>query len=242
MILPALLALSLAGGAFPVLDPDDDTSGPSLTLPGDPRLPVPPGANVFGPNGCNVDAAPVRPTSPSNPDAKSEPPPEKSPAERRKARVDELFTRLAQAKDETEAGAIGAMLNRVWLQSGSDTADLLMGRAVTAMDGKDYQTAEAILDKVVTLQPGWAEAWNKRATVRYLRDEDPESMLDIGRTLALEPRHFGALSGMGIILHRNGQDRSALRVLRKAATINPQDRAVKSLIDQIAPDVDGHDI
>ena len=182
MILPALLALSLAGGSIPVLDSDDDTSGPSLTLPDDPRVPVPPGANVFGPNGFNVDAAPIRPPLPSQPDAQPAPPPEKSPAERRKARVDELFMRLAQAKDETEAGAIGAMLNRVWLQSGSDTADLLMSRAVTAMDGKDYQTAESILDKLVALQPGWAEAWNKRATVRYLRDEDPGSMLDIGRT------------------------------------------------------------
>lgn len=240
MILPALLALSLAGGAVPILDPDDDGSGPSLTSPGDPAVPMPPGSDVFGPGGFNVDAAPNRPPSPPHSEAKPEP--EESPTERRRARVDELFTRLAQAKDETEAGAIGAMLNRVWLQSGSDTADLLMGRAVTAMDGKDYQTAESILDKLVTLQPGWAEAWNKRATVRYLRDEDPGSMFDIGRTLAIEPRHFGALSGMGIILHRNGQDRSALTVLRKAAAINPQDRAVKSLIDQIAPDVDGHDI
>lgn len=237
-ILPALLALSLAGAPTPVLDPDDDGAVPGLTLPGGPAFPLPPGLQLVRPRGVNADPPPDAPP----PAAKIKPPPEKSPAERRKARVDDLFDRLAQAKDETEAQSIGAMLNRVWLQSGSDTADLLMSRAVSAMDGKDYKTAESILDKVVSLQPGWAEGWNKRATVRYLQDDDARSMRDIGRTLALEPRHFGALSGMGIILHRNGQDRAAMTVLRKAAAINPQDKAVKALIDQIAPDVDGRDI
>lgn len=237
MILPALLALSLAGGSTLALDPGDDASGQGLTLPGGPAFPVPPGLRVYPPGGIDAGAAP----DPPPPAAKTEPP-EKSPAERRKARIDDLFTRLARAGDETEAQAIGATLNRVWLQSGSDTADLLMSRAVAAMDGKDYKTAESILDKVVALQPGWAEGWNKRATVRYLRDDDAQSMLDIGRTLAIEPRHFGALSGMSLILHRNGQDRAAMTVLRKAAAINPQDKAVKSLIERIAPDVDGRDI
>lgn len=229
--LHALLALSLMHGTFPVLDPNDDGPDQSFTLPGGPTIPLVPGAPPFDRGGGRPPAATEAPTQPTP-----------SPAERRKARIDDLFKRLGQAKDETEAQAIGGMLNHLWLQSGSDTADLLMSRAVTAMAGKDYATAEAILDRVVVLQPGWAEAWNKRATVRYLRDDDTDSMLDIGRTLAIEPRHFGALSGMGFILHRDGQDRAALTVLRRAAAINPQDGSVKSLIQQLAPDVDGHDI
>ncbi len=246
ILLPALVLLSLTAGPVRVVDADGDGPGPSLTLPGGPTIPMPPGAQVFGPDGFEPRAAepspaPAQPAIPP-PMASSPPQPERSPSERRRARVDDLFKRLGDAKDETEANAVSAMLNRLWLQSGSDTADLLMSRAVTALEGKDYGTAELLLDKVVVLQPDWAEGWNKRATVRYLRDDDVGSMADIGRTLALEPRHFGALSGMATILHRNGQDRAALTVLRRAAGIDPQDGAVKSLIDQIAPDVDGHDI
>ncbi len=238
-VLPALLALSLLHAPTLVLDPDDDAPDPGLTLPGGPTIPLPPGAQVFGPQGLKPSLPPV---APSPPVAEGPPQPAPSPAERRKARIDDLFARLGQAKDETEARAIGARLNHLWLQSGSDTADLLMGRAMAAIDAKDFAAAEDVLDKVVALQPGWAEAWNKRATVRFLRDDDVASMLDIGRTLAIEPRHFGALSGMGMILHRDGQDRAALTVLRRAAAINPQDQAVKALIDTIAPDVDGRDL
>ena len=132
------------------------------------------------------------------------------------------------------------MIAQVLLQSGSDTADLVMQRAVMAMEAKDYPTATDLLDKIITLQPGWAEAWNKRATVRYLVDDDAGSMADIGHVLALEPRHVGALSGMGLILHRNGEDRAALTVLRRAAGINPQDAQVKSMVDDLAHAVEGN--
>ena len=66
------------------------------------------------------------------------------------------------------------------------------------------QVSRTLLDKLIVLQPDWAEAWNKRATVRYLMDDEQGSMADIARVLVLEPRHFGALSGMGMILERGG--------------------------------------
>ena len=67
-------------------------------------------------------------------------------------------------------------------------------------------------------------------------------MEDISHVLALEPRHFGALSGMGFILHRNGDDKAALTVLRRAQVVNPQQPEVKTLIDHLVPDVEGHDL
>lgn len=230
----ALLALALAAGPSRVADPLDDPSYPLLTLPGQPPSP---GARGFGPHGINPDVIPPLPQGTPSPAE-----PKLSATEKRAQRITELLDRLAAAKDETEASAISVMVEHLWLQSGSDTADLLMSRAIQATGSNDLKLAEQLLDKVVALRPGWVEAWNKRATVRYLADNDPGSMEDISHVLALEPRHFGALSGMGFILHRDGDDKSALTVLRKAATINPQSHEVKALIEKLIPDVEGHDL
>jgi tetratricopeptide (TPR) repeat protein len=250
VILTAFVALVVSTGTVPVLDPGDDGSAPSLTLPDGPALPSPPDRDIFGPNGLARKLFP-RPALPPGPEAESKPaapPPaddtdaRATPAERRKARIDDLFKRLATAQDEAEANAVATMLDRLWLRSGSPTADLLMTRALAAMASSDYKIAEDLLDKVVTLRPAWSEAWNQRATVHYLDNDDVASMADIGRVLALEPRHFGALSGMGFILHRNGDDKGALRVLRQAATINPKNKDINALIQQLTPEVEGRDL
>src|SRR5215207_1728425 len=102
------------------------------------------------------------------------------PAKPRKpATLDELFTRLAGAKDESEANGIAALIEQRWARSGSDTADLLMSRAGEALKAKDYALAIELLDRVLALQPDWAEAWNRRATAFYLLDDPASSMADI---------------------------------------------------------------
>lgn len=232
---PALLLLILC--AAPAAAQDADKPSSRLIMPDGSVVPLPPGLQGFGTDGPEAVPPPPVAEEPAAP-----PKPPLSLAERRKQQLDELYDRLAKAKDAQEAGAIGAMIAQTLLRSGSDTADLVMQRAVTAMEAKDYPTATNLLDKAITLQPGWAEAWNKRATVRYLADDDTGSMADIGHVLALEPRHFGALSGMGLILHRNGEDKAALTVLRRAAGINPQDPQVKTMVDELAHAVEGSEL
>ena len=78
-----------------------------------------------------------------------------------------------------------------------------------------------MLDDMVARAPGWAEAWNKRATALYLAGEHDRSLSDIDRVLALEPRHFGALAGMGLIRIAKGQYREALDAFRRALAVNP---------------------
>ncbi len=217
----------------------DSSAHPTLTLPDGSTITLPEGTKAFGPNGpalpqAGNGAATDRPPAESG---KAEPP--SSAASRHRQRLDDLFARLAGAQDATEAAAITTAIDHLWLQSGSPTADLLMQRAAQALEAKDDKTASLLLDKIIALKPGWAEAWNKRATVRYLEDDDGGSMADIAHVLALEPRHFGALSGMGFILHRNGNDKAALTVLRKAAQVNPQQSDIKTLIDELTPAVDG---
>ena len=112
--------------------------------------------------------------------------------------LDELFARLAVAKDSDEAAGIVGAIDRLNLHSGSDTSDLLMARAVATMDGGNYPVSLALLDAIVGLQPGWAEGWNKRATARYLAGDVKGAMVDIAQTLARDPRHLEALAALGM--------------------------------------------
>ncbi len=156
--------------------------------------------------------------------------------------LDDLFDRLARSKSEDEAKGIAGAIERRWMRSGSDTADLLMTRAMDALKAGDQPLSVEILDRVITLQPGWAEAWNKRATVFYLMGDYTRSVADIREVLALEPRHFGALAGLGMILKNNGDDKHAYEALKKALAVHPYMSDLRNIVERMAPDVEGRDI
>ncbi len=164
------------------------------------------------------------------------------PQKGRQKVLDDLFDRLAKAQDDREAKGVSGAIERVWMHSGSDTADLLMGRAMQALKRKDYALSQELLNAVVEIEPDWAEAWNKRATVRYLADDAMGSMQDIARVIKLEPRHFGALSGMGFILQRSGFDQRALEAFRKALEISPQQEEIRRLVEKLTLSVEGQGI
>lgn len=156
--------------------------------------------------------------------------------------LDDLFERLARSKSEDEAKGIAGAIERRWMRSGSDTADLLMTRAMDALKGGDQPLAIEILDRVIALQPAWAEAWNKRATVFYLMGDYTRSVADIREVLALEPRHFGALAGLGMILKNNGDDKHAYEALKKALAVHPYMSDLRNIVERMAPEVEGRDI
>jgi len=163
------------------------------------------------------------------------------PAGRQKI-LDELFDRLAKAQDELEARGIEGAIERVWMRSGSDTADLLMGRAMQAMTRKDYKLSLEVFDALVDLEPQWAEAWHKRALVRFHADDERGAMEDLMQALAREPKHLGALTGIGSMMHREGFDKGALIVLRRALEISPQQETVRKLVEKLALEVEGREI
>ncbi len=160
----------------------------------------------------------------------------------RPSSIDELFERLQRAKSEDEAKGIADAIQRRWMRSGSDTADLLMDRALDALKAGDQPLSIELLDRVVTLQPGWAEGWNKRATVFFMMGDTTRSMADLREVLAREPRHFGALAGLGMILRTNGDDKRAYEAFKRALAINPYMSEVKSAVERLAPDHEGRDI
>ena len=160
----------------------------------------------------------------------------------RRKTLDDLYTKLAAAKDESEAKGLASLISAVWMRSGSDTANLLMTRAATAVAAKNLPLALSVLDKLVELQPKWAEAWNRRATVRYMSGDLDGSMADVDRTLKLEPNHFAALSGLAMILQHTGFDKRALQVYRRVLSIYPHQPDIEKTVDKLTLSVEGQGI
>jgi tetratricopeptide (TPR) repeat protein len=153
-----------------------------------------------------------------------EPPlPPASPAqlEKRTVRLDALFTRLASTDDADEGDTIIEEIWRVWLQSGRPEIDALMQKTLALLQAGEPRAAMPLLDTIVERAPDWAEGWNKRATVLYVLDEYDRSLADIDKVLALEPRHFGALAGRGLIHIARENYRAALDDYRRARAVNP---------------------
>jgi tetratricopeptide (TPR) repeat protein len=172
------------------------------------------------------------------PQAKKDEPPEKTPAEERA----ELYTRLAASKDADETSGIIARLLHNYSESGSDTADLLLRRARQAIGVENYSDALKILDATIALQPDWAEGWNARATTRYLDDDYKGSMADIAQTLKREPKHLGALMGMGMILEAREKREEALKVYERVLTIAPHWRNAQEAADKLKAALAGSEL
>ena len=156
--------------------------------------------------------------------------------------LDFLFGALKAAPDEASAKHVEARIWAIWLQTPSDTAALLMMRAKAAMDAQQSDVALKLLDSIVKLRPDYTEAWNRRATLYYLKNDYARSIADIQQVLAREPRHFGALAGLGMIMQDIGDDKRALDAFRKALQINPHLEKVPELVKTLSEKVEGRDI
>ena len=172
------------------------------------------------------------------PQAKHDEPPPKTPAEERA----ELYTRLAASKDADETSGIITRLLHNYSESGSDTADLLLKRARQAIGVENYADALKILDSTIALQPDWAEGWNARATARYLDDDYKGSMADIAQTLKREPKHLGALMGMGMILEAREKREDALKVYERVLEIAPHWRNAQEAADKLKAALAGSEL
>jgi tetratricopeptide (TPR) repeat protein len=156
--------------------------------------------------------------------------------------LDFLFGALKAAPDDTSAKAVEARIWAIWLQTPSDTAALLMARAKVAIDAQQTEVALKLLNAVIKLRPDYTEAWNRRATLYYLQNDYMRSMADIQQVLIREPRHFGALAGLGMIMQDLGDDKRALDAFRKALAINPHLEKVPELVKTLTEKVEGRDI
>ena len=164
----------------------------------------------------------------SNKETLSEAPPvvKTAPAEQRAVALDRLFAHLRKAASAGDAQISEQAIWRLWMTSDSATANVLLDQATKALNAKDYRAAHKILDNLVAVHPAFAESWNKRATLLYLEGRFDESIADITKVLDLEPRHFGALSGLGMIKRLQGDKKAAIAAFKDALAVNPQMQGV----------------
>jgi tetratricopeptide (TPR) repeat protein len=159
--------------------------------------------------------------------------PKLSPHEIRDDMLDSLFAKLRRASDDEDAKATESKIWAAWSQSDSITADLLLNQAQAAMGVGDNRASLAILNQIIATYPSFAEAWNKRATLKFMIGRYDESLADIEKVLDLEPRHFGALSGRGMIYASQKKWSDALTAYKSALAVNPHMESVKSAIQLI---------
>lgn len=143
-----------------------------------------------------------------------------SPAAAQTDTLDDLFAQL-EVSNETNWQPIERKIWREWRRSGSAAMDLLMKRGRDALEAGNHREAIQHFSALIDHAPDFAEAYNARATAFFAAERLGLSVADIRQTLALNPRHFGALSGFGMILERTGRDKDALEVYRAVLDIHP---------------------
>ena len=156
--------------------------------------------------------------------------------------LDDLFVKLSKAKTEQEARVFAEQIEQIWSKSGSDTADLLMSRVNIALKSKQYSIALDLVDSVIALEPKWAEAWNRRATILFLQNDYDGSMRDIRQVLAIEPRHYMAIGGISLIYQGMENKKLALKAARQALAIYPFMAGFKDYVETTSRSVDGDDL
>jgi tetratricopeptide (TPR) repeat protein len=152
------------------------------------------------------------------------------------AELDSLFAALKSVSDESDARVIETRIQDLWLDSGDVEVDRLMDCAIAAVNAGAYTLAIGYRDSIVLRAPDYAEGWNKRATVYWLMGSDDhsfyvKSLADVDRTLKLEPRHWGALAGRGMIMRDLGEDKQAVAAFRQSLAIDPGARTCRSACD-----------
>ena len=153
-----------------------------------------------------------------------------------------LYEKLAKATSESEADKLAVQIQVQRLKSGSDTIDLLMSGAERAMQTGFGSRALDILDAVIRLKPEYAEGWNRRATLHYLQGSYDLSISDIEQTLAIEPKHWGALSGLALIMIRLEKPEEALKIYNKVKEIHPFLPSVLESIENLKSEMSGQEL
>jgi tetratricopeptide (TPR) repeat protein len=150
----------------------------------------------------------------------------------RQARLDTLFVQLAEPERE-DWERIEAEITEIWSRSGSPAMDLLLRRGNEALEEEDLPAALEHFSALVDHAPDFAEGWNARATTYFMMGEYSLAIADVQHVLALEPRHFGALAGLGFMLEEMDEPALALRAFEAVEAINPNRPNVRDAMTRL---------
>jgi tetratricopeptide (TPR) repeat protein len=163
------------------------------------------------------------------------------PLDRAKLLAD-LYDKLGKAPNATAAEPITKAIEDLWTISGSDTIDLLMTRATQFANREDADLSLAILDAVVDIAPQEAEGWYLRAKVNIIKGKPERALADLRRALAIDPKHYKAINGLGLVLEQIGAKKEALEAYRRALEVNPFLDDARQGVDALKREVEGRDI
>jgi tetratricopeptide (TPR) repeat protein len=154
-------------------------------------------------------------------------------ADQKDSRLDALFEQLRAAASPPEAQVIETQIWLIWMEAKDGPTDTLMQLGLAAMQAGNLAGALELFDAVTTRKPDFAEGWNKRATVLYMLGAHERSAEDVAKVLELEPRHFGALAGLGLIDMELEKSDEAIDAFERALKLHPQLSGVKQRLDAL---------
>ncbi len=154
-------------------------------------------------------------------------------ADQNAAELPELFDQLLDATEEADVRALENQIWQHWLVAPDKSSELLMSQVSRAMSAGELEIALQFCNQLIDGSPDYAEAWNKRATVHYLMGNHDASVADIRETLFREPRHFGAISGLGLIFMRQNNFEAALDAFEQVLSISPGSSSAKSSVERV---------
>jgi tetratricopeptide (TPR) repeat protein len=156
-------------------------------------------------------------------------------------KLDDLYSKLADPANPQWELTLSDIL-REWSKSGSPAMDLLLKRGQQAIEAGDFTLAIGHLTALTDHAPDFAEGWNARATAYFLAGQLGPSVDDIRRTLVLNPHHFGALSGLGMILEQTGKPDAALKAFRQSLAMNPHQEGIEAAVERLEQDATGTEL
>lgn len=137
------------------------------------------------------------------------------------SKLDALFVELKNAENEAEARDTEEKIWLAWMESGDDKIDAMLRDAMRKRRSYDFEGSIEVLNKIIKLKPDFSEAWNQRATLYFFQKKYEESLIDIAKTLELEPRHFGSLAGRAVIRWRQLKPELARQNIIEAMKVHP---------------------
>lgn len=154
-------------------------------------------------------------------------------ADQNDPRLNEMFARLQETDSRLEAQTLEQNIWAIWFTSPDAEVNRLMDAGNAAMSQGNLPVAIDAFTKVIQEAPDFAEGWNRRATARFWFGDYEGSRSDVAKTLALEPRHFGALSGLGMINAAEDKGEAAIEAWQKALEVNPNMSSVQNSIEEM---------
>ena len=143
-------------------------------------------------------------------------------------RLPNLFQELYDSTNDSQINKITRKIWNIWHETNDIKIEADFYRGMESMRTRDFIMSIAFFTRVIEEKPNFAEAWNKRATVYYMMGDFDKSMYDINETLKLEPRHFGAMDGMGLIFMHLQQYEKAIKIYEQMLEIFPNNQTIKN--------------